>query len=225
MANYPVPAGVLSPYLPSGVELDTYGGSPYLSLVGFMFGDTRVARVGWPGHRTFEEVNLRFYVKRRMSDGGWRRGVVFVSEIVPLRLAAWLANALYGERYRHAEMRHSIEEDSGELRVEYAWRTGPRWSRLAARAASQAVEMAPDSAEEFIFEHYWGYARRGRRTTTEYRVEHPAWRVFPVSDFTIELDVATDYGPAFVEPLARPPASVFLSEGSPVGVRWGQRLS
>lgn len=225
MANYRVPAEVLAPYLPAGVELDTYEGSPYASLVGFLFWETKVLGIGWPRHRDFEEVNLRFYVKRRMPDGTWRRGVVFVSEIVPLRLVAWVANTLYGEQYQYAEMHHEIDRGDKELGVEYAWRTGERWNHLRVRTEPQAVPMPPDSAEEFIFEHYWGYASGKGNATTEYRVEHPAWRVFPVRDYTIDCDVTANYGAAFEPYLRGEPASVFLAEGSDVGVRWGRRLT
>jgi uncharacterized protein YqjF (DUF2071 family) len=223
MANYPVAAEVLEPYLPEGVELDRYQGRPYVSLVGFLFWETKVLGIGWPGHRNFEEVNLRFYVKRQLPDGSWRRGVVFVSEIVPLRLVAWVANTLYGEQYQYAPMDHTIEQHENELCIEYAWRSGERWNQLRVLTDPEPVPMQPDSAEEFIFEHYWGYAS-GRGGTTEYQVEHPAWRVFPVRDYTIDCDVAANYGEAFVPYLDKEPASVFLAEGSEVGVRWGRRL-
>lgn len=223
MANYRVPAQVLAPYVPTGVELDLFDGSPWASLVGFLFHDTRVLGIGWPGHRNFEEVNLRFYVKRIMPDGSERRGVVFVSEIVPLRLVTWIANSLYGEQYRYTEMAHDLRHDGADLTVAYRWRAGGRWNEISVAADGQPTEMAPGSAEEFIFEHYWGYAS-GRRNTTEYRVEHPSWKVFPVREHTVDLDVVANYGPTFAPALSEPPASVFVADGSNVGVRWGRPL-
>lgn len=42
MANYEVPASVLFPYLPKGLELDAYNDKIYVSLVGFMFKQTKI---------------------------------------------------------------------------------------------------------------------------------------------------------------------------------------
>ena len=63
MMNYEVPPAVLEPYLPKGVELDLFEGNAYVSLVAFHFLNTKVAGIGFPFHKNFEEVNLRFYVK------------------------------------------------------------------------------------------------------------------------------------------------------------------
>jgi uncharacterized protein YqjF (DUF2071 family) len=83
MANYVVAESVLQQYLPVGTELDRYDGRCYVSLVGFLFQNTRLKSVPIPFHRTFEEVNLRFYVRHTKSSGEQRRGVVFLSELVP----------------------------------------------------------------------------------------------------------------------------------------------
>lgn len=71
MLNYEVPPEILEPWLPRGVELDSWQDRTLVSLVGFRFLDTRVMGVAIPGHRNFDEVNLRFYVRRKML-GGWR---------------------------------------------------------------------------------------------------------------------------------------------------------
>src|SRR5258708_27224969 len=84
MLNYPVEPTLIEALVPPGLELDDYGSITYVSLVGFLFLQTRVAGIPFPFHRNFEEVNLRFYVRHRRPQG-WRRGVVFVREIVPRR--------------------------------------------------------------------------------------------------------------------------------------------
>ncbi|MDE0204502.1 MAG: DUF2071 domain-containing protein, partial [Candidatus Tectomicrobia bacterium] len=88
MVNYEVDPNLLRSWLPAGVELDTWQGRTLASVVGFEFLATRVLGVQVPGHQDFHEVNLRFYVRRRVG-GGWRRGVVFVKELVPRRAIAW----------------------------------------------------------------------------------------------------------------------------------------
>ena len=67
MLNYEVPPALLGPMVPVGTELDTWGGITLASIVGFRFLDTRVFGIPIPGHRNFDEVNLRFYVRRRGS--------------------------------------------------------------------------------------------------------------------------------------------------------------
>src|SRR6266513_2477095 len=116
MLNYEVDRSVLARRVPPGTELDSWGGVVYVSVVGFLFLKTRVLGVPIPGHRNFEEVNLRFYVRRK-ADGEWRRGVVFVKEIVPRRAIAAVARGLYGENYVAMPMSHAIDG----RRVEYRW--------------------------------------------------------------------------------------------------------
>src|SRR5688500_20378255 len=108
MLNFAVDPKILQPLIPSETELDFHDGQTFLSVVGFLFLDTRVLGVPIPLHRDFEEVNLRFYVRRRGPEG-WRRGVVFVKEIVPRPAIATVARVLYNEPYVALPMRHSVE--------------------------------------------------------------------------------------------------------------------
>ena len=107
MLNYEIDPAVLATRIPAGCELDFWCGRAFVSVVGFQFLDTRVLGVPIPFHRHFEEVNLRFYV-RRVVEGVWRRGVVFIEEFVPRWAIAFVARRLYGENYRALPMRHSV---------------------------------------------------------------------------------------------------------------------
>ena len=42
MANYIISPEILIPFLPAKTELDYYNGNTYVSLVGFMFANTKV---------------------------------------------------------------------------------------------------------------------------------------------------------------------------------------
>jgi len=217
MLNYAIDPALLRPWVPRGTELDFFNGCTFVSLVGFRFLRTRVCGVGFPWHRDFEEVNLRFYVRCKAGDE-WRRGVVFIRELVPRRLIAFFARTLYGEPYLALPMRHSIQHSETGLRVEYAWRRGQKWESLHAAAEGPSQEITPGSEEEFITEHYWGYTARGEGCS-EYQVEHPRWRVWPARVAGFNADVGALYGPAFVEALSAPPCSAFIADGSPVVVR------
>ncbi len=216
MLNFTVDPAVLAPLLPAGTELDYFNGQTFLSVVGFVFLNTRVLGLALPWHRHFEEVNLRFYV-RHQSIEGWRRGVVFVREFVPRTAIALVARVFYGEPYTALPMRHSIVDNAAGVSIEYGWRRGGKWESIGMNApAGPPTVVAPGSHEEFITEHYWGY-NAGRRTS-EYRVEHPRWRIWPANAASFQADVATLYGQGFVEPLRAPPVSKFIAEGSPVRV-------
>jgi len=218
---------VLRPFVPEGTELDAWQGRTFVSVVGFLFLDTRVLGVAIPYHRDFEEVNLRFYVRRQASDG-WRRAVVFVKEIVPRAAIALTARVLYGENYVALPMAHRIERDSGGAAgawtLSYSWWFRGRENRLELSVQNVPHEVAQGSDVEFITEHYWGYARRRRGRTVEYRVEHPRWQVSIATAARLDCDVAGLYGTQFVEFLQAPPASAFLADGSPVTVFKGSDL-
>lgn len=225
MLNYEVDPALLASRVPRGTELDLWNGKTYVSVVGFMFLDTRVRGIAIPFHRNFEELNLRFYV-RRTDARGTLRGVTFVKELVPRWAIATVARVRYNENYRSVPMRHRFEPEAlaQGSRVTYEFKHGGRWNALSVRASGPAALAAPGSHEEFITEHYWGYAAQTDGGTVEYQVEHPRWQCFPVDDARFDCDVAALYGPEFAETLARPPVSALLADGSEVIVRQGVRL-
>ena len=222
MVNYAIEPAVLAPHLPRGLELDLWQGEALVSMVGFLFLQTRVLGVPVPFHQNFEEVNLRFYVRRQTPDG-WQRGVIFIREIVPRFAIAAVARVAYNEPYIALPMRHRVPAMMGEH--EFAWRFRGRWHALAGTTADEPQPLAPGSAAEFIFEHYWGYTRQRDGGTVEYQVEHPRWRVWTAQRPRLDCDIAALYGPAFVPALSQPPRSAFVAEGSPVRVRRGVRVA
>lgn len=227
MANFACAAEVLAPLVPAGTELDAHGGTTQVSLVGFMFRDTRLLGVPVPFHRTFEEVNLRFYVRREAPDGV-RRGVVFVRELVPRPALAIVARLAYQERYLAVPMSHRIDLDRDPEpsagRVEYSWRYERSPFRLGVTVDSPLEEVPVASEAEFITEHYWGYVAQRDGSTVEYAVEHPRWRAHAVRDVVVEGDFAALYGDDLGKVLSAPPMSAFLAEGSEITVRRGRTL-
>jgi uncharacterized protein len=224
MVNFEIDPAVLRPFVPVGTKLDCWQGRAFVSVVGFLFVDTRVWGCPIPYHRDFEEVNLRFYVRRR-ADEGWRRAVVFVKEIVPRAAIAMSARWLYGENYVALPMRHHVEDGPGTRTVSYSWWLQQHEHRLEMSVSGESRDVVVGSEEEFITEHYWGYVRGKRGTTTEYRVAHPRWRVRSATSAQFTGNVAALYGNEFVEPLTAPPTSAFLAEGSEVAVFKGVNLN
>jgi len=217
MLNYVVDPRILAPFVPPATEIDFENGETFLSVVGFLFLDTRLLGLPIPLHRDFEEVNLRFYVRRKSADT-WRRGVVFIRELVPRRAIALVARTFYGENYVAVPMKHEIEDLNGNLNVEYSWRRGRKWESLKMNAAGEPEAIPAGSHAEFITEHYWGYTSL-RSGCGEYRVEHPRWKIWNASDFELNADVATLYGKQFAETLNQLPRSAFIADGSPVTIQ------
>lgn len=219
MANYEIDPQMLANLVPNGTELDFHEGRCFVSLVGFMFLNTRVLRVPVPFHINFEEVNLRFYVKRQMADEV-RRGVVFVNEIVPRFFIAAVARILYDEPYEAWKMDHTRTESE----VSYSWRKGGNANKLSVEVG-QSVGVPPaDSHGEFIVEHYWGYTKRRANRTDEYKVTHPKWELFSVDNAIIDVDFRRTYGEKFGFLKDQKPYSILLAKGSEIAVYKGEKI-
>ena len=219
MANYEVNPDILKSYLPKGVELDYYNNKSYVSLVGFMFKQTNLFNVPIPFLGTFEEINLRFYVKR-VEGNTVKRGVVFINETVPYKLVAWLANKLYKEHYIAIPTKSFIDVANATKKIRYEWNINKEWNHIEVNAAKENVEMLPDSVEEFIFEHYYGYTKINNQLSQEYKVNHPRWLVNKVINYSIQCDFKAMYSNDFSFLSNRQPDSVIIAEGSPVTVNW-----
>ncbi len=219
MANYIVDPKVLVPYLPNGVELDFYNGQTYVSLVGFMFKNTRIFQIPIPGLGTFEEINLRFYVTRKKGNE-LKRGVVFINETVPNKLVAWIANRLYNEHYIAVPTKHEWNVNAENKTIEYKWKIAKKWNSLSVIAGLEKKLMVKESFEEFIFEHYYGYSMINKSISEEYQIEHPRWKINDVIQYSINCDFEKMYGKDFDFLNSSNPKSVIIAEGSSVAVNW-----
>jgi len=215
--NYKIDPAILEPYIPFGTQLDTYDGNAYVSIVAFRFENTKL--FGWlPAffHRDFEEVNLRFYVTRRDSSGT-KRGVVFISEVVPKGILAFMARIFYKENYSAVPMASDIAPGKSYLY---------RWSEHELRVSDFTTRLGgdPSSFERWITEHYFGYTRVNKGKSFEYEVKHPTWELYEPRHFSLSPNIFKSYGPAFQETLSQKPSSVLVAAGSDVTIHWLTRL-
>lgn len=217
IANYVIDKEVLTKYVPSGTELDLWNGNCYVSLVGFMFQNTKLLGIKIPFHVNFEEVNLRFYVKR-FENGEWKRGVVFIKEIVPKRALTFVANTVYKEHYETMPMSHTWATDKESSSVEYQWKKQGKWNKFKVQTGTEKFDIDLNSETEFITEHYWGYAKVNEFITNEYEVRHPRWQVYKVKHYDIDVDFGVVYGKEFEFLNQLTPNSVMLAEGSLISV-------
>lgn len=219
MANYAVKPQLLQPYLPKGVELDNFNSTTYVSLVGFMFKNTSLFNIPIPFLGTFEEINLRFYVKRKEGNS-YKRGVVFINETVPYKPVAFIANKLYKEHYISIPTKNEIIISETNKKIQYNWKINNAWNKLFVNTDITPIPMLAGSIEEFIFEHYYGYTKINDQLTQEYKVNHPRWLVNNVNNYLIDCDFKSMYGAAFDYLKTEIPHSVIVAEGSEVTVDW-----
>ncbi|WP_371258444.1 YqjF family protein [Flavobacterium sp. Root420] len=222
--NYEVDAKILEKYIPSGTEIDLWNNKCYVSLVGFMFKNTKVLGLKVPFHINFEEVNLRFYVKR-FENGEWKRGVVFIKEIVPKKAISFIANTLYQENYETQKMRHEIIENENTNIFIYQWKNKENWNSIQLETEKIPTPIAIDSEAEFITEHYFGYTKINEEVTFEYEVQHPRWEQFEVLSYNIDIDFRETYGRDFEFLQIQNPISVFLAKGSAIEVKNKRKLA
>jgi len=223
MANYEISPEVLMPYVPKHTELDIWNGVCYVSLVAFMFKNTRLLNIPIPFHTHFEEVNLRFYVKH-FNGNEWKRGVVFIKEIVPKPALTWVANKIYKENYQTLPMKHFWLESGENIQISYEWKLDNKWHKFSLNADNTPIQIDKGSETEFITEHYWGYTLLSDSKTGEYQVRHPRWQAYNVKSHQINVDFAKVYGREFDILNNKEPESVMLAEGSEISVEHGNTL-
>jgi hypothetical protein len=227
LLNYAVPRPLLEPRIPKGTELHLLRGEAYVSVVGFMFANTRVRGWAIPFHRTFEEVNLRFYVKR-LVDGEERHAVTFIRELVPRLGIVVAARLAYNEPYLAVPMSHRLELDSSrQRRAEYRWGRDAGSTGAVIGDGLGATDIpagGADSAEAFMTQRHWGYTRQRDGSTVEYQVGHPVWRVARIERGSLEGNLGRAFGPEFAKIFAAPPVSAFFADGSAVTVHDPVRL-
>jgi uncharacterized protein YqjF (DUF2071 family) len=222
MANYVIDPALVLPYVPKGTTLDFWEDECYVSLVGFMFDKSKLNSIPIPFHQSFEEVNLRFYVKRKEGDL-IKRGVVFIREFVPKAAVTMVANGFFREHYETIPMKHTWEIKENEQHIQYAWKKNV-WHSIDIITDVQAQPLTPGSKEDFFTEHYWGYTSFKDRTTLEYFVDHHPWEVYATQSYSVEVDFEMCYGKMFGFLGNQKPTSVFLAEGSQISLQKNQQL-
>jgi uncharacterized protein YqjF (DUF2071 family) len=225
MLNYEVDSALLAPLVPRGTLLDDEAGRHYISLIGFLFLGTRI--FGFPAffHENFEEVNLRFYVRRELP-GESRHGVVFIREIVSLPLVAETARLTYNEPYTTSPTQHSLIRTNDQLQsVEYLFGSQRRQCRLTVHVSEDPTPVGAGSHEEFITQRPWGFTRQRDGGTIEYAVDHPRWSAWRAATSELDGPLGDFYPPAFSSILTGAPASAFVADGSPIAVHLPHRIA
>jgi hypothetical protein len=75
-----------------------------------------------------------------------------------------------------------------------------------------------DSVTHYFQEHRWGFGRGHLGGTHVYEVVHPAWANWEVTSYTLDVDFAALYGPAWAFLKDAEPLSASFAAGSAVAV-------
>ena len=213
--NYEARPEHVLPHVPPGVALDLHEGRAFVSLVALRFIRTKLLGVPVPFLGAFDQVNLRFYVRRRMADGKERPGVVFLRELIPQGVLALAAQLAFNEPYESATLRSDVPYGGfgAAGRVEYAWRMDARWHHLRTITKREPQLPALGSQTDFLAHRLWNYTRQPDGSTLEFQIDHPLWKVWQVQDVEADPDPdAVRLAPA----LLGPPVSAFVASGSAV---------
>lgn len=222
LANYEVDPSILKPYLPAGTELDINGGKCFVTLIGFVFANLRIAGLKIPAFQKFEEVNVRFYVKHT-SGNEERPGVVFLREMANRHLLTLFANSVFFENYRTVSMKHDIITGSEFLHTAYSWKMDQLWQTFSVESGKEPKPVDEGSEEDYIIHRYFAYSAIDDNRTIEHRISHPRWNIYPVKNVDVKADFGWIINDDFRFLNQQQPYSVLLADGSPVEAL-GQRV-
>lgn len=181
--HYEVDAEELQKVVP--FELDLWEGKAIVSLVAFTIEGMRPFRGGrWTSWilaplATHDFLNVRTYVKH-----GNDRGIYFLREFLPNRLAVQLGPRTFGLPYRYGATRyvHGGRHLEGEVESD-----GEAFRYRGTLTAPCSVAEA-GSREEFLAERYSAFTNlRPDRPKRCFQVWHRPWKLAPVN-----LEIAED---------------------------------
>jgi uncharacterized protein YqjF (DUF2071 family) len=183
-----------------------------------MFKKTRLFEIPIPFFGSFEEVNLRFYV-RRIECKKVKKGVVFINETVPFKIVALLANKLYKEHYISIPTKNTCIINDNK-NIVYEWKKNEQWNSLTVKTETTQQKIESNSIEEFIFERYFGFTKLDNDNSQEYRIAHPKWMTNKILNYNIQCDFGAMYGAPFAHLTNKTPDSIIQAEGSAVTINW-----
>ena len=183
--HWPVPAASLRPFLPPGLELDTFDGDAWLGIVPFRMSGCRVRFTPpVPGLSAFPELNVRTYVTAEGKPGVW-----FFSLDATSRLAVRGARLLFHLPYFDARI--AVTRGAADNGIDYRHARTPRRAPPADFAAryrptGPPAPAAPGSLDYVLTERYCLYAADRRRRVYRGDIAHAPW---PLQPAEIELPV------------------------------------
>lgn len=184
-AHWPVDVSILRALVPSVLELDTYNGQAWISMLPFMLTNLRARYLpAIPGARAFPELNLRTYVTYKGKPG-----IYFFSLDADHRLAVLGARTFFHLPYFYADMK---AEKNGDT-IDYVSKR--KDDKEAAFHAAYRPISAPFTAEKDSLD-YWLTERYRLYTTNQSKlyyedIHHHPW-LLQNAEAEISVNTVTD---------------------------------
>ena len=220
--NFQIDPAILEPRVPKGLELDFYKDETYVSLVAMFLKNVKMRGFPMPISRGFEELNLRFYVKRKHGPR-YVRGSCFIKDYVPNAFGSWILTNLFKTSFARLKIKRSCSGFDNNLdetvvpQAHYMWKVGEAENKIKIKARARMKKSGPDTKVGFILDHNHLFSVRQSKIY-EYRVQRSPWSVWDAAQASFECDTARLFGEEFVKTLSRRPSSVFIADGSPVTI-------
>jgi uncharacterized protein YqjF (DUF2071 family) len=166
---------LVRPLVPPEVELDTWDGLAWVTLVPFFMEGVRPPGLPpLPWLSTSPETNVRTYIR----EPGGKPGIWFFSLDIARLPMALTGRAAYRLPYIWATMSTDLSpDDSAGRRVRYRgrrrWPSSARY-HVAIELGSAYRDTELSERDHFLTARYLLYARRGPLAVTAF-VEHPRW--------------------------------------------------
>ncbi|MFN2200481.1 MAG: YqjF family protein [Caldilineaceae bacterium] len=175
-AHWPVSAQELRPHIPDDLEIDTYNGTAWFSLVMFRMSGVRPRRLpSIPGLSSFPEVNLRTYVFPR-NAGVRQPGVWFFSLDAHNRAAVAVARRVYHLPYFHADMSLTDTQLSILYKSERTHKHAPPATLSAEYYPVDGIEYTlPGTLDHWVSERYCLYTTDRQGRLLQAQVHHLPW--------------------------------------------------
>lgn len=184
-AHWPVSEASLSPYIPAGLELQHWDGTPWISVVPFVMDPLLVRglpRLPWV-HR-FLELNIRTYVTQNSKPG-----VLFLNMDASSRLAASTARTFAYLPYKYAEMSLHREREGLHYNSRRPARDGTAIFDGVYSPTSAAMKYAqPGTLLYWLTERYCLYAVNPRGQLYIGDIHHFPW---PLQEARLQLNIHT----------------------------------
>jgi uncharacterized protein YqjF (DUF2071 family) len=207
--HWPLPPAAVRALVDPRLELDLLDGEAWISLTPFTVRGARLRVLPpLPTASTFDELNLRTYVRAGGVPGVW-----FFSLDAASAAAAAIARATLGLPYFRARMARSASDRVHHYRSErLAPRPGPASFEARWRVGAPAP-VSPRSPDRFLSERYALYTTLAG-ALLRVRVRHPPWILHDASVEHLHETVTRAAGLA----VSAPPALSRFSPGVDVEV-------
>ncbi len=211
--HWPVDPQSIEDRIPAGLDLDTFDGDAWLTIIPFVMDDVLPRGMSWwPKPFRFLELNLRTYV----TAGGEKPGVWFFSLDAESRLAVEGARRIFSLPYFNADMDRETGGDRTTYRSNRTHRNSASARFVAEYGPAGPVEPSKSgSLDEWLMERYCLYSARGDEVS-RCDVHHPPW---PLQPATAEIEENTLFE-GFDLPVSGPPQKMHYAERIDV-LGWG----